>query len=181
MSNRRKTYRTTLLVRALALSAAVALPGLSLGGCSSPPEATSDAADTPEDLAATSRLAARVHFAEGWTAIMDEGRWTVAEAAFRAAAEADPDWVLGRTLVGRITTDLAEREEILAWVEERLPGVDPTSRLLADVYVLNLRSANLRQKILLCVDHPNQPRSVQTKLLLSVHYHQSPPWWHRRV
>ncbi|GJM19286.1 MAG: hypothetical protein DHS20C14_14990 [Phycisphaeraceae bacterium] len=44
------------------------------------------------------------------------------------------------------------------------------------------RSANIRQKIDLCVDHPNQKRDLKTKLILSIHdFEQRPADLDRRV
>lgn len=44
------------------------------------------------------------------------------------------------------------------------------------------RSANLRQKINLCVDHPGQTRAVSTRLILSIHdFDRRPPDLERRL
>lgn len=87
---------------------------------------------------------ARRTYTAGWAAIMDEGRWTLAEERFRAASAAAPEWVLGRTLVGRITGDVEEREEILAWVEANLETASLAERFVLDAFVLNLQSSIAR-------------------------------------
>ncbi|MEM1094821.1 MAG: hypothetical protein AAGJ10_09465 [Bacteroidota bacterium] len=92
------------------------------------------------------REQAQVHYADGWRLIMDAGRWTDAEAAFRSAMAADASWVLGRALVARITTDVDERESLLRWIEAHLSDAAPDERLLIDSYVLGLRAANARDR-----------------------------------
>ena len=82
----------------------------------------------------------------GWSAIMDEGRWTLAEAEFRAAMAADPDWVLGRALVGRITRNVEEREELLDWIERHLDQAPDDERLLLDIYVHHIAEYNERDR-----------------------------------
>ncbi|MDX1418531.1 MAG: hypothetical protein R3181_01075 [Rubricoccaceae bacterium] len=96
--------------------------------------------------AQTPREIARAHYTEGFSLILDEGRWTDSEAASRAAMAADPTWVLGRALVARITSDVEEREALLRWIEEHLDEADAAERLLLDLFVLNIRSANARDR-----------------------------------
>ena len=67
---------------------------------------------------------ARFYFLKGWQEILDYGRWTESEAAFRKAVEFDPDWLLGKSLVGRITRNLEERENLLAELEAKKDKAD---------------------------------------------------------
>ena len=94
----------------------------------------------------TDRVDALAAYDRGWEQIMDQGRWTAAEASFRRAAEIDPDWVMGAALLARITRDVRERESLLAIIEGNLHRVDTDTRLLVDVYVLNIRAANARDR-----------------------------------
>lgn len=119
---------------------------LALGppGCRATPETGPAPPTVPAGQ--TAHREARAHLDRGWSLIMDEGRWTDAEAAFRAAMDADPDGVLGRALVGRITQDAGERADLLAWIESRLDLAPADERLMLDLYVMNLRAADARDR-----------------------------------
>ena len=58
-------------------------------------------------------------------------RWTASEIAFRKALELDPDWILAKSLVGRITRNPQEREAILK--EIQLAHTGKTKLLLKHV------------------------------------------------
>jgi len=87
---------------------------------------------------------ARHYFFKGWEEILDNGRWTESENAFRKAMEFDPDWILGKSMVGRITRNLPERQEILAELQVIKDKAGDDERLLLDVNLLNLEAANNR-------------------------------------
>jgi len=90
--------------------------------------------------------AAIAAYQQGFSYILDEGRWTASEAAFREAARLDPDWVMGKTLVARITQDLQERERLLAEIEAGYAGAPEDSRLILEVFLMNIRAANARDR-----------------------------------
>ena len=77
---------------------------------------------------------------------MDNGQWTLAEESFRKAVEIDPDFLIGQSLVGRITQDLDERKEILNLIEQSQQGLDGDEKLLLDVYVSSLGLLNARDQ-----------------------------------
>lgn len=87
---------------------------------------------------------ARFYFLKGWQEILDYGRWTASEVAFRKALEFDPDWLLGKSLVGRITRDLGERERLLVELEAAKDQADADERMLLDVNMLSMLAANNR-------------------------------------
>ncbi|GAB5555301.1 MAG: hypothetical protein Sapg2KO_48920 [Saprospiraceae bacterium] len=89
---------------------------------------------------------ARHYFLKGWEEILDNGRWTESEAAFRKAVELDPNWALGKSLVGRITRDLEERQKILQELEAVKDQVGPDERKLIEVNMLSLEAANNRDQ-----------------------------------
>jgi len=62
----------------------------------------------------------RYYFLKGWEEILDNGRWTESEITFRKATELDPDWLLGKSMIGRITRNLEERQQLYA---ERHSGI----------------------------------------------------------
>ncbi len=87
---------------------------------------------------------ARSYFLRGWQEIMDYGRWTESEIAFRKASKLDPNWVLGKSMVARITKDLEERQEILNELQKLKHHVEADERLLLDVNILSHIAANNR-------------------------------------
>lgn len=97
------------------------------------------------DYGSTNPRALRDYHA-GWSYILDAGRWTESEEAFRAAHEAEPDWIMGAALVARITQDVEEREQLLEQIETGYDGVDPDTRLLLDIFIMSIRAANARDR-----------------------------------
>jgi len=89
---------------------------------------------------------ASAYFLKGWEEILDNGRWTESEIAFRKAAELDPDWLLGMSMVARITQDLEERQQILKKLELNKEYADPDERLLLDVNIASHIAANNRDQ-----------------------------------
>lgn len=89
---------------------------------------------------------ARYYFIKGWEEILDNGRWTESETAFRKAVEFDPDWPVGKCLVGRITQDLEERKRLLAELEVVKDEVDSDERLLLDIFMPSMVAMNNRDQ-----------------------------------
>ena len=87
---------------------------------------------------------ARYYFTCGWKKIMDEGRWTDSEIAFRKAVTFDPDFVLGKILVGRISRDLEEREMILKEVETNQKQLSKEGNLLYEMHRMSVEFMNYR-------------------------------------
>lgn len=87
---------------------------------------------------------ARYHFLKGWEEILDNGRWTESELAFRKASALDPDWLLGKSMIGRITRNLEERQQLYTELEARKNEASPDERILLDVNLLSMKSANNR-------------------------------------
>ena len=83
---------------------------------------------------------------QGWHEILDNGRWTESEKCFRKAVEFDPGWPLGKSLVGRITRNLDERERILEELRLLRDKVEENEGLLLEVNLLSLEAANNRDK-----------------------------------
>lgn len=94
----------------------------------------------------TSIDSARYYFLKGWEEILDNGRWTESESAFRRAIVHDPDWALGKSLVGRITRNLEERLKLTAELEAILDDLAPDERKLVEVNLLSLKAANNRDR-----------------------------------
>lgn len=90
--------------------------------------------------------AAVAAYQRGWAHILDEGQWTASEDAFREAARLDPDWVMGMAQVARITQDIDEREDLLVKVEAGLAQAPEDSRLILEVFLMNIRAAIARDR-----------------------------------
>jgi len=116
---------------------------LVFSGCSNNP--TSQEGQEPYNYGTTND-SARHYFMLGWSEIMDNGRWTESEAAFRKAIEFDPDWQLGKSLVGRITQDTEERKAILADLEAHFAEADPDEKMLLAVNMQSLQASNNRDE-----------------------------------
>ncbi len=89
---------------------------------------------------------ARYYFLKGFEEILDNQRWTESETNFRKAVEFDPDWVLGKSLVARITRNLNEREQLLWELNNEKNEAGEDERLLVDVNLLLIEMYNNRDK-----------------------------------
>lgn len=94
----------------------------------------------------TASDSARLYYHQGWEQIMDYGLWTESERSFRRATETDPDFIIGKSLVARITTDLQERLELQRKIESRISEVDAHGLLVLNVFLLNIQAMNLRDQ-----------------------------------
>ena len=77
---------------------------------------------------------------------MDFGLWTEAERSFRKAVEIDPDFIIGKSLVARISASLEERQELQREIESRSAEVDAAGRLILEVFLRNIQAMNLRDQ-----------------------------------
>lgn len=91
---------------------------------------------------------------------MDYGLWAEAERSFRRAAQADANFIISKSLVARISTDLSERLELQREIEARIGEVDADGRLLLDVFLLNIQGMNDRDQGLKPGDDFNKRRQA---------------------
>jgi len=105
---------------------------------------------------------ARYYFLKGWEEILDNGRWTESEIAFRMASELDPDWLLGKSMIGRITRDLEERQSLFAELDSLKDNASADERILLDVNLLSMQSANNRG-----LGIPNTPEDNRKRVALA--------------
>ncbi len=89
---------------------------------------------------------ARYYFLKGWEEILDNGRWTESEMAFRKAVEFDPNWLLGKSLVGRITRDPEEKQNLLKELQLQANTVSPDERMLLEVNLLSIGASVNRDR-----------------------------------
>ena len=94
----------------------------------------------------TKNDSARFYYLKGFHEILDNGRWTESERSYRKALEFDPDYPLGKSLVGRITRNLDEREKLLEELLSVQDKVSPDEQLLLEVYLSSMESYNNRDK-----------------------------------
>ena len=92
----------------------------------------------------TKNDSAYFYFNKGWVAIMDDGRWTDSEKYFRKAVEFDNDFIIGKSLVGRVTQNLHERIAIEKELEDKIVTLDEDTKWLLEVYLGSIRSLNKR-------------------------------------
>jgi len=84
------------------------------------------------------------YFNKGWEQILDLGQWTLSEESFRKAVEFDKDFMIGKSLVGRISGDLAERQAIIEEIWLGRDQVSDDQRLLLNIFISNISIMNLR-------------------------------------
>jgi len=92
----------------------------------------------------TTSDSALAYFDLGWRQIMNEGRWTESEHSFRRAVEVDPNFLIGKSLVGRISHDLKEREAIVNELKSRKDEISLVEQKLLEVYLGNIERMNNR-------------------------------------
>ena len=73
-------------------------------------------------------------YRQGWIEILEYGRWTEAERLYRETVAADPDFIVAKSVLARITSDTAERNRLFEEVRSRLDEVDDDGRLLLVTY-----------------------------------------------
>lgn len=85
------------------------------------------------------------YYYEGWRQVMDEGDYTASEKMYRKMMNFDPNFLVGLSLLGRITHDLNERQYIEQTLEKRKQEVTGNERLLLDDYIELVKLTNLRE------------------------------------
>lgn len=89
---------------------------------------------------------ARHYFQLGWHQIMDEGRYGLAEATYRKSLSFDPDFLIGKATLGRLTLDTTERLRIERELTGDLPALPEDERSLLGLYTDFVRFTNLRER-----------------------------------
>lgn len=85
------------------------------------------------------------YYYEGWKQVMDEGDYTASEKMYRKMMSFDRDFLVGLSLLGRITRDLKERQQIEEILEARKKEIVGDERLLLDDYIELVKLTNLRE------------------------------------
>ena len=101
----------------------------------------------------TNSDSALFYYYQGWEQVLDYGHFTNSEKAYRAMYKHDPGFLVGASLLARITPDPQERQQILQDVERKASRVTGDKGLLLDPF-LNLtrlyiyRETNLTEKVI---------------------------------
>jgi tetratricopeptide (TPR) repeat protein len=70
----------------------------------------------------------------GWQQIMDEGRYGKAEESYRKALDHDPDFLIGKSVLARLTLDTSEQLQLFRDIEDQKVKIQGDERLILDVY-----------------------------------------------
>lgn len=84
------------------------------------------------------------YYYKGWEMVMDYGDFTASEKAYRKMANFDPDFLIGQSLLGRIATDVKEREKIYEDLLSKKNRLKGDELLLFEVFMELLHLMNVR-------------------------------------
>ena len=105
-----------------------------------------DSSGDKELAYSTSSEKALEAFRKGWVQIMDEGRYGAAEDSYRNVLEYDPDFLVGKSVLARLTLDLEERLAFEKELFDKKNEVQGDERMVLDVYRALVRYTNLRDQ-----------------------------------
>ncbi len=86
------------------------------------------------------------HYHQGWVQIMDEGRYGEAEVSYRKTLEYNPDFLVGKSVLARLTLDLEERLKLYEEIQEKKNTVTGDESLILEVYTSLVKYTNLRDQ-----------------------------------
>ncbi|WP_273444662.1 hypothetical protein [Neolewinella agarilytica] len=101
--------------------------------------------DLPLTLPLTTQSdSTRHYYHQGWKEIMDEGHYGPSETTYRQALSFDPDFLLGKATLGRLTLDTTERRRIERELEGAGKDLPKDERDLLGLYTDFVRFTNMR-------------------------------------
>lgn len=101
----------------------------------------------PNELALTTKSEAALRYYKlGWEQVMDEGNYSAAEISYRKAVAQDPNFLMGKAVLARLTRDLEERLDLYGEVQEMKSLVHDDERLVLDVYQALVKFTNIREQ-----------------------------------
>ena len=86
------------------------------------------------------------YYTLGWQQIMDFGDYSAAEVSYRKALSFDSDFLVGKSVLARLTTNLDERLELYNELESKKVAITGDERLILDVYIALTKYTNLRDQ-----------------------------------
>jgi len=84
------------------------------------------------------------YYYQGWKEVMDDGNYTASERSYRKMMSFDSEFLVGMSLLGRISLDREERKTIEATLQKGKSELKGDERLLFDVFLELLTLTNLR-------------------------------------
>ncbi len=81
---------------------------------------------------------------KGWEQIMDEGRYAAAEDSYRKALEYDPNFLIGKSVLARLTLNLEERLALFKALENEASEIHGDEKRILEVYTAFTNYTNLR-------------------------------------
>ena len=81
-----------------------------------------------------------------WDCVLNKGDYTGSEEAFRKMAEFDPDFLVGQSLLGRISTEPSEQRRMYDEIEKERLGLPSDEDKLLDVFQALLMIRILRNE-----------------------------------
>lgn len=84
------------------------------------------------------------YYRQGWEEIMDFGDYSAAERSYRKALSYDDNFLVGKSVLARLTLDLDERLALYEALQNQKHGITGDERLILDVYIALTRYTNLR-------------------------------------
>ena len=85
------------------------------------------------------------YYYEGWRQVMDEGNYSQSEIAYRKMMDFDPDFLVGLSLLGRITKDVTERQQIEKQLAKRKGELNGDERILLNTFIEFVKLTNQRE------------------------------------
>jgi tetratricopeptide (TPR) repeat protein len=77
---------------------------------------------------------------------MDEGRYGDSEISYRKALEYDPNFLVGKSVLARLTLDLEERIHLYEEIQEQKHSITGDESLILEVYSSLVKYSNLRDQ-----------------------------------
>jgi len=108
----------------------------------------------------TASDSAKHYYYLGWQQIMDDGDYTEAEQSYRKSVAFDPQFLVGQSLVGRISIDLNERKRILQIIDNGQEHVSEDEKLVLEVSAKLIEFLNAREEM----DSAKTSQSLATAL-----------------
>jgi hypothetical protein len=94
----------------------------------------------------TAQDSARYYYQLGWQQIMDFGQYSAAETSYRKAMTFDENFLLNKSVLARLTTDLQERLDLFQDLEAYKAQIKGDERKVLDVYVALVNFTNIREQ-----------------------------------
>ncbi len=87
-----------------------------------------------------------IYYKKGWEQILDFGDYTAAEKSYRKALTFDSNFLIGKSVLARLTLNLEERLALYKLLENKKHEIKGDERLVLDVYIALTKYTNLRDQ-----------------------------------